>query len=197
MTQMFRASVVSRWLALMVSTLTVAACGGGGTSQSAAATSATSSSPPMTSNTPPAVGDATRSWTAPDQNTDGSPLTNLAGYLIYYGAQAADLTQVIDVPTVGVTEYVVVNLTAGTYYFSIRADNSAGVESALSDIVSTTIAYARGHAGLSWCRERGEIDRRARRPVPSRFACGAIAQLGERLHGMQEVRGSIPRSSTR
>ena len=26
---------------------------------------------------------------------------------------------------------------------------------------------------------------------------GAIAQLGERLHGMQEVRGSIPRSSTK
>ncbi len=27
--------------------------------------------------------------------------------------------------------------------------------------------------------------------------CGVIAQLGERLHGMQEVRGSIPRSSTK
>jgi hypothetical protein len=26
--------------------------------------------------------------------------------------------------------------------------------------------------------------------------CGAIAQLGERLHGMQEVDGSIPSSST-
>ncbi|VXA86616.1 conserved hypothetical protein [Aeromonas veronii] len=26
---------------------------------------------------------------------------------------------------------------------------------------------------------------------------GVIAQLGERLHGMQEVRGSIPRSSTK
>ena len=26
--------------------------------------------------------------------------------------------------------------------------------------------------------------------------CGAIAQLGERLHGMQEVSGSIPLSST-
>ena len=25
---------------------------------------------------------------------------------------------------------------------------------------------------------------------------GGIAQLGERLHGMQEVRGSIPRTST-
>jgi hypothetical protein len=26
--------------------------------------------------------------------------------------------------------------------------------------------------------------------------CGAVAQLGERLNGIQEVRGSIPRSST-
>ena len=26
---------------------------------------------------------------------------------------------------------------------------------------------------------------------------GAVAQLGERLHGMQEVRGSIPLGSTR
>ena len=28
------------------------------------------------------------------------------------------------------------------------------------------------------------------------FEQGGIAQLGERLHGMQEVRGSIPRTST-
>ena len=31
-------------------------------------------------------------------------------------------------------------------------------------------------------------------PIPS---SGAIAQLGERLHGMQEVGGSIPPSSTK
>ena len=140
MTQIFRASVVSRWLALMVATLTVAACDGGGTSQSAAPTSATSASSPVTSNTPPRVLNATLSWVAPDQNTDGSPLTNLAGYRIYYGTQAGDLTQVIDIPTVGITEYVVDNLTVGTYYFSIRAYTSTGVESALSDIVSATIA---------------------------------------------------------
>ncbi len=29
-----------------------------------------------------------------------------------------------------------------------------------------------------------------------RLACGGIAQLGERLHGMQEVSGSIPLTST-
>jgi hypothetical protein len=31
----------------------------------------------------------------------------------------------------------------------------------------------------------------------ARFPRGAIAQLGERLHGMQEVAGSIPASSTK
>ena len=33
-------------------------------------------------------------------------------------------------------------------------------------------------------------------PYNSRLAWGAIAQLGERLHGMQEVSGSIPLTST-
>ena len=31
----------------------------------------------------------------------------------------------------------------------------------------------------------------------TQFYVGAIAQLGERLHGMQEVSGSIPLSSTK
>jgi hypothetical protein len=31
----------------------------------------------------------------------------------------------------------------------------------------------------------------------ARLSRGAIAQLGERLHGMQEVAGSIPASSTK
>ncbi len=32
--------------------------------------------------------------------------------------------------------------------------------------------------------------------VRTRFKFGGIAQLGERLHGMQEVSGSIPLTST-
>ena len=35
-----------------------------------------------------------------------------------------------------------------------------------------------------------------RRMLGSTSLCGAIAQLGERLHGMQEVGGSIPPGST-
>jgi hypothetical protein len=80
------------------------------------------------------------SWAAPDQNTDGSALTNLAGYRIYYGTSAAALNQVIDIASVGMTMYVVDNLTTGTYYFSIRAYNAAGVESELSNVVSSTIS---------------------------------------------------------
>ncbi len=33
-------------------------------------------------------------------------------------------------------------------------------------------------------------------PAPISNPCGGIAQLGERLHGMQEVSGSIPLTST-
>jgi hypothetical protein len=36
----------------------------------------------------------------------------------------------------------------------------------------------------------------ARTPIEARDSKGAIAQLGERLHGMQEVGGSIPPGST-
>ena len=42
---------------------------------------------------------------------------------------------------------------------------------------------------------RERLDTPHGRSYPSRSR-GAIAQLGERLHGMQQVRGSIPRSST-
>src|SRR5690606_38252278 len=41
------------------------------------------------------------------------------------------------------------------------------------------------------------LDRPAPLPYIARLSRGAIAQLGERLHGMQEVAGSIPASSTK
>ena len=41
------------------------------------------------------------------------------------------------------------------------------------------------------------IDRGEALQYIARLSRGAIAQLGERLHGMQEVAGSIPASSTK
>jgi hypothetical protein len=81
----------------------------------------------------------TLSWAAPTENTDGSALTNLAGYDIYYGTSASAMTQKITINTVGMLTYVISNLASGTWYFEVIAVNSAGVDSGPSSTVSTTI----------------------------------------------------------
>ena len=74
-------------------------------------------------------GAATLSWTPPTQNTDGSALTNLAGYRIHYGTSATTLTQSIQIANPGLTTYVIEDLSPGTYYFAVRAFTSNGGES--------------------------------------------------------------------
>jgi hypothetical protein len=63
----------------------------------------------------------------------------LGGYYIRYGTDASNLTQVINVSTVGLTSYVVDNLSTGTYYFAISSYTTAGAESSLTGTVSTTV----------------------------------------------------------
>lgn len=84
-------------------------------------------------------GGATLSWNAPTQNTDGSTLTNLAGYRIAYGKSASALSETVQVSNAGVTSYVVENLAPGTWYFAVKAYTSAGTESAASKVVSKTV----------------------------------------------------------
>ncbi len=86
-----------------------------------------------------ATGTSTLSWTAPTQNTDGSPLVNLAGFRIYSGRAATALGQAADIANPSVSTFVVGNLAAGTWYFAVTAYNSVGVESDLSTVVSKTI----------------------------------------------------------
>ncbi len=81
----------------------------------------------------------TLSWSAPTENTDGSALTNLTGYDIYYGTSASSMTQKITISTVGMLTYVVSNLASGTWYFQVESVNAAGVDSSPSTTVSTTI----------------------------------------------------------
>jgi hypothetical protein len=87
----------------------------------------------------PTVRAATLSWTAPTQNTDGTALSSLAGYRIYYGTSSTALTQVIDVRSAGITTYVLENLAPSTYYFAVRAYDSAGAESTNSNVVSKIV----------------------------------------------------------
>jgi hypothetical protein len=85
------------------------------------------------------TGSATISWTPPTSNTDNSPLTNLAGYRIYYGTSSGNLTQVLDLPNPGISSGVVDNLAPGTWYFAVTSYNSGNVESERSNVTSKTI----------------------------------------------------------
>lgn len=84
---------------------------------------------------------ATLSWLPPSLNTDGSTLTDLSAYRIFFGTAADQLSQTQDVTNPAATSDVVKNLTSGTqYFFGLRALTSHGQQSALSNIVSKTPA---------------------------------------------------------
>ncbi len=85
------------------------------------------------------TGSATLSWTPPTRNTDGTTLTNLAGYRISYGTSASSLSKSVSVANPGVSNYVVENLAAGTWYFTIKAYTSTGTESASSSVASKSV----------------------------------------------------------
>jgi hypothetical protein len=85
------------------------------------------------------TGSATLSWTPPAENTDGTPITDLAGYHILYGTSASAMTTTITVANAAETSYVVGGLAPGTYYFAVVAYTSAGTDSPESNIGSKTI----------------------------------------------------------
>jgi hypothetical protein len=86
-----------------------------------------------------ATGSATLSWTPPTQNTDGSPLTDLSGYRIYWGTTQNSLVNSVTVNNAGLSSYVVDQLTPATWYFATTALNSMGVESGLSNVASKVV----------------------------------------------------------
>lgn len=94
-------------------------CGGGGSSDSHGNSSSKS---------------VTLIWDAPTINYDGTALTDLAGYKVYYGASSRDYIIFMDIGgasckyTGGTIEcsYTIENLTTGTYYFAVTAYDTEG-----------------------------------------------------------------------
>jgi Putative Ig domain len=81
----------------------------------------------------------TLTWTSPTLNTNGTTMTDLAGYRIYYGSNSTQLNQVVTVEGAEVTEYAFRALSAGTWYFAVTAYNSDKIESGLSVVVPVAI----------------------------------------------------------
>jgi hypothetical protein len=88
---------------------------------------------------PPVTGSLTLMWDPPTTYVDGSPLTELSGYRIWYGQKAGALTQALLVTDPNATSFVIDDLSGGTWYFSVQALTTDGEDSALSDVASGTI----------------------------------------------------------
>ena len=89
----------------------------------------------------PGQSSITVKWTPPTTNTDGSALTDLAGYKVYYGTSSTmSNNQVKDVTGGTTTQTVLSPLVAGTWYIVASAYNAAGVESDKTAIISKTLS---------------------------------------------------------
>ena len=76
---------------------------------------------------------ATLSWTAPTENTDGTPYTDPDGYWLYYGQDQGGpypLNERVTDPDQ--TSLVIQPLTPGIWYFVATAINQNGIESDFS-----------------------------------------------------------------
>ena len=77
------------------------------------------------------------SWVAPTQRADGSPLTNLGGYHLYYGNGSLEKQIVIENP--GITSWTLGELSAGRYQLAMSAFDGNGLEGQQSDVVEIVI----------------------------------------------------------
>ena len=81
---------------------------------------------------------ATVSWTPPTTYVDGSPITNLAGFRIFYGQSPIALGNSVTIASAEITSAVIEALGPGTWYFAVKAYTTANVESDFSQIRQKT-----------------------------------------------------------
>jgi hypothetical protein len=111
--------------------LAIAGCGGGGSGGSGGGGST------ITTNTTISNGSVTLSWDAPTTNSDGSPLSDFAGYKVYYGSSSGSYTNSVDVGNIAGAS--VSSLASGSWCFAVTAYDTSGNESNYSGEQCTSI----------------------------------------------------------
>jgi hypothetical protein len=77
-------------------------------------------------------------WQAPTENVDGTPLTDLAGYRVYYGVASRNYSDTAEVDDADTTS-IDLQVGAGSYYVALTALDADGNESGYSnEILKTT-----------------------------------------------------------
>ena len=84
------------------------------------------------------AGTVTLNWTAPTTNTDGTPVSDIAGYKITYGAGGRSQPQSAFVANAR-TSYTFQNLSPGVWHFAVSAYTTGGVQGESSAMVSTSV----------------------------------------------------------
>ena len=65
-------------------------------------------------------------------NTDGSPLTDLGGYVVFYGTASRIYSGSLKIGDPVITSASVEGLPSGLWYFSLKSVTAAGIESDFS-----------------------------------------------------------------
>lgn len=89
------------------------------------------------------------SWDAPTTNTDGTLLTDLSGYKLYFGTSSGQYSQIIDVglanpdsSSINGRQFTVFGLEPGKiYFFVVTAYDTTGNESGFSNEVFKLISF--------------------------------------------------------
>lgn len=89
----------------------------------------------------PQTGSATLSWTPPVARADGTALalSEINGYVVYYGTSAGNYSNSISVNGGGSTSVTITGLPVGTYYMVVTTRDSGGRESSQSGMVSKLV----------------------------------------------------------
>jgi hypothetical protein len=86
-----------------------------------------------------AAGSVTLNWLPPTVNDDGTPLRDLGGYRVSWGTSAGHYPHSATIDNPGLSTYVVEHLTPATWFFTVTALSTAGVEGNSSDALSLTL----------------------------------------------------------
>jgi hypothetical protein len=78
-------------------------------------------------------------WVAPTTNVDGTPITDLQGFRVFYGTTSGQYSQSVYIASPTITSAVIEGLTPATWYFAVKAISGSGVESAYSSEASKTL----------------------------------------------------------